>query len=349
MSDLLPIFGIFGHHDSGKTTLIERLLPRLHEKGLSVVVAKVHGSHLEVDTPGKDSHRLFEAGADVLVQGKTQGFVRRHAAGGDGVAAGGDGVAADLADLTRRYDLVLVEGRRAAPCEKIWLLGEGETDPPPDSGPVLDVLGRGGDRTEAAWRILDRWLTRRWFETPVCGCVLIGGRSSRMGTPKHLIETGGVMWLEQTVALLRAATERVAIVGGGHVPESLSGAVRLSDVPDADGPMAGILAAMRWAPHVSWLVAACDLPNLSAEALEWLLSTRAPGVWATLPRLPEDKGVEPLLAHYDFRALRVLEGLAAEGRFSLSSLAEHPKVSTPRPPDDLLDAWANVNSPADLA
>jgi hypothetical protein len=44
----------------------------------------------------------------------------------------------------------------------------------------------------------------------------------------------------------------------------------------------------------------------------------------------------------------VLEGLAAEGRFSLSALSEHPKVRTPRPPNDLLSAWANVNSPDDL-
>jgi len=337
----LPIFGIFGHHNSGKTTLIEHLLPRLHKKALSVVVAKVHGSHLEVDTPGKDSHRLFEAGADVFLQGKTEGFLRRHTNGGDRVAA-------DLADLARRYDLVLVEGRKRAPCEKIWLLGQGETDPPTDSGPVLDVLGRDDDRAKAAWRILDKWLTRRWLQAPVYGCVLIGGKSRRMGTPKHLLETGGVTWIEQTVALLRAAVERVAIVGGGHVPLGLSNVIRLSDVPDADGPMAGLLAAMRWAPHVSWLVAACDLPNLSQGALQWLLSTRAPGLWATLPRLPADKGVEPLLAHYDLRARGVLEDLAARGRFSPSLLAEHPKVATPTPPAHLLSAWANVNSPADL-
>jgi len=341
MTKRLPIFGIFGHHDSGKTTLIEQLLPRLHEKGLSVAVAKVHGSHLDVDTPGKDSHRLFEAGADVWMQGKTQGFVRRHTEGRQAIAA-------ELAGLARRYDVVLVEGRRHAPCEKIWLLGEGETDPPTDSGPVLDVLPRGDDRAKAAWRVLDDWLARRWIETPVYGCVLIGGKSRRMGMPKHLLETSGVTWIEQTVALLRAACERVAIVGGGRVPLGLSNVVRLSDSPDADGPMAGVLAAMRWAPHVSWLVAACDLPNLSAEALAWLHSTRSPGVWATLPRLPDDKGVEPLLAHYDFRAGGLLEGLAAEGRFSLSDLVEHPKVTSPRPPAGLLSAWTNVNSPEDL-
>ena len=341
MRDVLPIFGIFGHHESGKTTLIEQLLPRLFAKGISVVVAKVHGSHLEVDTPGKDSHRLFEVGADVFMHGKTQGFLRKHTDGTGALASG-------LANLARRYDLVLVEGRRRARCEKIWLLGEGETDPPPEAADVLDVLPRNAGRAEAAWHILDGWLTRRWLRVPVYGCVPIGGDSSRMGTPKHLMQTGGVTWLARTAELLAARTERVVIAGEGRGPEALSGAVYLSDVPDAAGPMAGLLAAMRWAPHVSWLVAACDLPNLSQGALRWLLSTRAPGLWATLPRLPADKGVEPLLAHYDLRARGVLEDLAARGRFSPSLLAEHPKVATPTPPAHLLSAWANANSPADL-
>ena len=137
--------------------------------------------------------------------------------------------------------------------------------------------------------------------SPAFACVLIGGKSSRLGQPKHLLEhPAGQTWLERTVGLLQQLTEQVIIVGAGELPHSLAGHMRLSDVPDADGPLAGILAAMRWAPRVSWLLAACDLPNLSLSALRWLLSTRAPGVWATLPRLSSQSAIEPLLAHYDF-------------------------------------------------
>jgi len=106
---------------------------------------------------------------------------------------------------------------------------------------------------------------------------------------------------------------------------------------------------MRWAPWATWLVAACDMPNVSREALEWLLSTRLPGVWATIPRLAGRRGVEPLLAHYDFRERAILEGLAAEGNFSPSRAADHPKALTPTPPAALRPAWQNVNTPTDLA
>jgi molybdopterin-guanine dinucleotide biosynthesis protein A len=138
------------------------------------------------------------------------------------------------------------------------------------------------------------------------------------------------------------------VVGEGTVPEFLDNLVRLTDAPDARGPMAGILAAMRWAPHASWLVVACDLPALSAKALDWLLATRAPGRWATLPRLEGSGRVEPLLAHYDFRARALLEERAADGNFALQDLSQSRAVYAPSPPAGLAAAWRNVNTPADL-
>ncbi len=64
------ILGICGFKNTGKTTLIERLIPRLKTMGLEVLVIK-HDSHgIDVDRPGKDSGRFFRAGVDVLLQGR---------------------------------------------------------------------------------------------------------------------------------------------------------------------------------------------------------------------------------------------------------------------------------------
>ncbi len=432
----LPVFGICGHSGSGKTTLIERLLPALSADGLAVAVAKGGAHHLDVDHEGKDSDRLFRAGADVYLEARDEALVRtrpadwpRHIPPGgsphpprtipDESAArtgraprqrgGGRPGPARLADLARSYDLVLVEGRKDLACDKVWLLGPAEGAPPPVAGPFpagpervgslrdrpLAVLGPGADRTAAVLEILRAWLPERWRRPPVFGCVLIGGRSRRMGRPKHLLRDGGTTWLERTVDALASAADRVVLVGGGALPETrsapanvasgegaartgrddpdgsavvaenhrarpisdpLAALPRLPDVPDAQGPLAGILACMRWAPWATWLVTACDLPDLAPEALAWLLSRRRPGVWATLPRAAggpygsvPDGPPEPLLAHYDFRARAVLEALAAGGRLAPSAAAEHPKVATPRVPPHLARAWADVNTPTDLA
>jgi molybdopterin-guanine dinucleotide biosynthesis protein A len=151
------------------------------------------------------------------------------------------------------------------------------------------------------------------------------------------------------VDCLRPVAEKVVIAGAGEAPRALADVAHLPDAPGVSGPLAGLLAAMRWAPWATWLVAACDMPNLSTEAVAWLLSTRALGVWATLPRLGRGRrGVEPLLAHYDFRARAILEDLADAGKRAPSLAAGHPKVITPVPPAALRAAWENVNTPADL-
>lgn len=58
-----PVFIFVGHSDSGKTTLIEKLLRELAGRGLRVATIK-HAHHKVVlDTPGKDSYRYKQAGA----------------------------------------------------------------------------------------------------------------------------------------------------------------------------------------------------------------------------------------------------------------------------------------------
>ena len=58
----MKIFGIAGHSGMGKTTLLERLVPALGARGLSVSLVKHSHKAIEIDRPGKDSYRLREAG-----------------------------------------------------------------------------------------------------------------------------------------------------------------------------------------------------------------------------------------------------------------------------------------------
>lgn len=57
------VLAICGIKNSGKTTLIERLLPKLCAAGLKVAVIKHDGHDFEADVPGTDSYRHFFAGA----------------------------------------------------------------------------------------------------------------------------------------------------------------------------------------------------------------------------------------------------------------------------------------------
>ncbi|MDO9041863.1 MAG: molybdopterin-guanine dinucleotide biosynthesis protein B [Desulfocapsaceae bacterium] len=342
----LPILGICGLSGAGKTTLIEALLPELVQRGLRVAVVKHDCRNLVVDMPGKDSDRLFRAGADVFLLGGEE-FVRLH---GDAGASFGF----QLTQLARRYDLVLVEGHGQTPVSKIWLLADDGCEPSADVGAVLKVFSRGEMRAAQLLDFVLQWLQEIWCQTPVWACVLIGGRSSRMGRPKHLLEkeesTAGSTWLEHTVGLLQPLIgKQIALSGGGLVPDSLAHLPRLPDIPEARGPLTGVLAAMRWQPAVSWLLIACDMPDISTEALTWLLAQRQPGYWGTVPRLQENGYVEPLLAHYDYRCGPLFEELLTSGSLRIGQIARQSKVDTPLVPEQIRSSWHNINTPQELA
>jgi len=62
-----PIVCFVGRSNSGKTTLIERLIPELTQAGYRVATIKHAGHGFDLDTEGKDSWRHKRAGASQVV------------------------------------------------------------------------------------------------------------------------------------------------------------------------------------------------------------------------------------------------------------------------------------------
>jgi len=64
-----PIVSVIGKSNSGKTTLIEKLIVELRQRGYRVATIKhhVHTDKQSFDTPGKDSYRHAQAGAEKVV------------------------------------------------------------------------------------------------------------------------------------------------------------------------------------------------------------------------------------------------------------------------------------------
>jgi len=93
------ILSIVGKSNSGKTTLIEKLIPVLVSKGLKVAVVKHAHKGFELDIEGKDSERIFRAGADVaIVSDDKLALIQRK------------GDLKKVLNLLNGYDLILTEG-----------------------------------------------------------------------------------------------------------------------------------------------------------------------------------------------------------------------------------------------
>ena len=102
----LPLLGFVAWSGTGKTTLLERLIPLLGQRGLRLGVLKHTHHHFDMDKPGKDSHRLRQAGARQVMAASD----RRHAL----ICETPEGEPSLEALLARfdweRLDLLLVEG-----------------------------------------------------------------------------------------------------------------------------------------------------------------------------------------------------------------------------------------------
>ena len=204
-----------------------------------------------------------------------------------------------------------------------------------DISPLLDAIKQHLEKIEDA--------------QAVCGCILIGGKSSRMGQPKHLLKNSdGLSWVEIQVAKLSKLASEVVLSGRGQVPGSLSHLKRIADPPNIEGPLAGILAAMRWHPEASWLICACDMPQIEQSSMAWLLGHRKPGIWGVVPMNPNTGKLEPLFAYYDQRCRYLFESLLTDGELRPSKIGENAKICTPKLPSSLASGWKNYNTPEEV-
>lgn len=112
----VPVLSIVGSSNSGKTTLIEKLIARLMAQGLRIATIKHSHHQPELDTPGKDSWRHKQAGAATsFLIGPQQMMM---------VADVKEELHPKLlaSSYCKDFDLVLVEGYSILPGPKIEVL-----------------------------------------------------------------------------------------------------------------------------------------------------------------------------------------------------------------------------------
>src|SRR5262245_20662240 len=133
--------------------------------------------------------------------------------------------------------------------------------------------------------------------TGVAGLVLAGGRSSRFGVNKALALLDGETLAARMARLRRAHCGHVALSAGEALP-GLDLPV-LADPPEVPaGPLAGVLAGLRWAASLGaeWLVTApCDTPLLPGDFPVQLVEA-AETASARAAVMASSDGVHPLSA-----------------------------------------------------
>ncbi len=167
------------------------------------------------------------------------------------------------------------------------------------------------------------------------GVLLVGGASTRFGSPKALALIDGETFAERAWRLLGdTCDERIAVgklTDGIELPFDV-----LDDGTDVRAPIAGVVAGLRAARYEVAVVLPVDVPRFTAEAIHDLADACRD---AAVP--PSG----PLPGAYRRSALLVLERALASGRLSLRDAIRELEVATVDLDASLL---LNVNTPDDV-
>jgi molybdopterin-guanine dinucleotide biosynthesis protein B len=114
----LPILAIVGWSGTGKTTLLQQVIPILGDKGIRAGLIKHTHHQMDVDTPGKDSYLLRKAGASQVILASSERWAL--------MCETPEKQSINLPYLLSRMDqatleVVLVEGFKDEPVPKIVL------------------------------------------------------------------------------------------------------------------------------------------------------------------------------------------------------------------------------------
>ena len=109
----LKVVSFVAKSGTGKTTLLEKVIANLKERGYKIGVIKHDAHRFDIDHPGKDSHRLTAAGADTMLISSPEklAMVKKHAEAPP--------VEELLATYFNDVDIVLTEGFKKSSMPKI--------------------------------------------------------------------------------------------------------------------------------------------------------------------------------------------------------------------------------------
>ena len=185
--------------------------------------------------------------------------------------------------------------------------------------------------------------------------ILAGGAARRMGGG----DKGRLALGEGTI--LSSVIERLEPQAGPLALNANDDPARFADlglpvlpdlVADRPGPLAGVLAAMRWAAGQGAdmvVTAAADTPFLPCDLVPRLLlaGERAPIALATTPHPERGRVRHPVFGLWPTRLADALEAALADDVRKVVVFAEAHGVADALFPDE--DAFFNVNTPEDLA
>jgi molybdopterin-guanine dinucleotide biosynthesis protein A len=184
----------------------------------------------------------------------------------------------------------------------------------------------------------------------IAGAILAGGQSRRMGQNKALLTLAGTTLLQRAIDRLRPQV--TALILNVHDEATATGIRGVPVVPDADGdrqgPLAGILASLRWAEAAGIAriaTAAVDTPFFPKDLVEHLAAAAGD---RTMAVASSGGRLHPVFGLWSSGLASELEREIGKGLSSPRQWAALNHAGIADWPDEPYDPFFNVNQPDDV-
>lgn len=154
-------------------------------------------------------------------------------------------------------------------------------------------------------------------EKDITGIILAGGKSSRMGSEKGLIQLDGKSFMQYCIEALRPLVDSIIIVSS-NPDYDVFNVERVEDIIPDSGPVAGLHAGLTHSKTENNLVISCDVPLLTTSLLQKLLSYEKENY--DIVQFEADGKTIPLIALYKKRCANKCHELLTHGERRLRKL-----------------------------
>ena len=183
------------------------------------------------------------------------------------------------------------------------------------------------------------------YTPEICGLVLAGGKSERMGVDKGLLNLHGESMREYMVRQLGYVCPKVytSCRHEQQVPRWLN---PILDDQFTSGPLNGLLSAFNHDPRCAWFTVAVDMPYVNTMVLRSLITQRDPAAMATCYYNNSFDGPEPFLTIWEPSSFPGLKKFVASGNSSPRHFLceNHVKLCIPVSQE----IFRNLNNPDDI-
>ena len=140
----------------------------------------------------------------------------------------------------------------------------------------------------------------------VTGVILAGGKSSRYGHNKALVEFEGMRLIDRTATIMRAIFDHVILVTNTPHEYAYLGLPMFRDLIPGLGPLGGVYTGLEMTTNETGFFVACDMPFLNPGLILHMVELRG-SYDAVVPRI--GRLLEPLHALYSRSCLPAIKDL----------------------------------------